>query len=243
MHTRHKRLARHTILCGIVRLNIGGREYVTSKSTLQMDPEGMLATMISGRVPSAKINDAYFIDRDPDLFCYVLEFLRTGHVELPNSEGSWRRLEREADFFMLPSLQQLIRSKLLQAEDDGRRFNIMMTANMIHAEMLELRKENMMTANGSITMSLIICLAFWQTFPLLLATKPPSHLLELASLPISSPSFRVASRTPFYCIRDHVRAMVVEDIEHFQEDARSLGILHPLPWLLIGNMPSSTPRK
>ena len=114
MHTRHKRLARHTILCGIVRLNIGGREYVTSKSTLQMDPEGMLATMISGRVPSAKINDAYFIDRDPDLFCYVLEFLRTGHVELPNSEGSWRRLEREADFFMLPSLQQLIRSKLLE---------------------------------------------------------------------------------------------------------------------------------
>ena len=45
------------------------------------------------------------------------------------------------------------------------------------------------------------------------------YLLELASLPVSSPSLRVASRTPFYCIRDHVRAMVVEDIEHFQEDA------------------------
>ena len=37
--------------------------------------------------------------------------------------------------------------------------------------------------------------------------------------------------------------IVVEDIEHFREDAHSLRILHPLPWLLIGNMPSSTPRK
>ena len=75
----------------MTHLNVGGREYVTSKSTLQKVPEGMLAIMISSQAPSGMVNGAYFIDRDPDLFAYAPEQLRTGTVELPNSPGTLRR--------------------------------------------------------------------------------------------------------------------------------------------------------
>lgn len=113
---KHRRLAKPTQACqrssNILRLNVGGREYVTSKSTVQQIPESMLATMFSSPVSSAMLDGAYFIDRDPDLFAYVLEHLRTGTVELPTAVDILRRLAQEADFFMLPTLQYDIRCRL-----------------------------------------------------------------------------------------------------------------------------------
>ena len=98
----------------VVRLNVGGREYITSTSTLQKVGDSMLARMIQSSIPSATQNGAYFIDRDPDLFAYILEYLRDGAVELPSSSEPLRRLEREASFFMLPGLESLVRSRLLE---------------------------------------------------------------------------------------------------------------------------------
>lgn len=99
-------------LANIIWLNVGGREYVTSKSTLQNISDSMLATLISTSLPSAMVNGAYFIDRDPDMFAYVLEYLRASSVELPCSAVILRQLEKEAEYFMLPGLLQQVRSKL-----------------------------------------------------------------------------------------------------------------------------------
>ncbi|CAE7855441.1 KCTD16 [Symbiodinium microadriaticum] len=82
----------------------------------------MLAKMFGSNLPSATIGGAYFIDRDGDLFRFVLSYLRDGAVELPSSFQELRRLEREASFFLLPGMLQLIRSKMSEVHLDVRLF-------------------------------------------------------------------------------------------------------------------------
>eukprot|EP00439_Symbiodinium_sp_Y106_P016820 s32_g2.t1 len=106
----------------VVRLNVGGLEYVTSLSTLRRVDCGMLAKMFESQIPSATTDGAYFIDRDGDLFHFVLSYLRDGVVELPSSIQELRRLEREANFFMLPGLLHLIRSKMSEVHLEVRLF-------------------------------------------------------------------------------------------------------------------------
>ena len=53
-----------------VKLNVGGKIYKTTLSTLRKDPNSMLSAMFSGR-HELKLDDedgAYFIDRDGKLF-------------------------------------------------------------------------------------------------------------------------------------------------------------------------------
>ncbi|CAE7444843.1 Kctd8 [Symbiodinium necroappetens] len=106
----------------VLRLNVGGKEYVTSLSTLRRVDSGMLAKMFGSNLPSATIGGAYFIDRDGDLFRFVLSYLRDGAVELPSSFQELRRLEREASFFLLPGMLQLIRSKMSEVHLEVRLF-------------------------------------------------------------------------------------------------------------------------
>jgi hypothetical protein len=80
-----------------VTLNVGGVLYATSRTTLTRYPNSMFAAMFSGRfnndhvdacedsapdTPSTGTNPAYFIDRDGALFSHVLNYLRTGTLQL-----------------------------------------------------------------------------------------------------------------------------------------------------------------
>ena len=52
-----------------VKLNVGGKIYKTTLSTLRKDPNSMLSAMFSGRHELKQDEDeAYFIDRDGKLF-------------------------------------------------------------------------------------------------------------------------------------------------------------------------------
>ena len=62
--------------------------------------------MFTSDLPPETFNGAYFIDRDGDLFAYVLEYLRTGAVELTDSIKIARRLQMEVDFFTLSNLEK-----------------------------------------------------------------------------------------------------------------------------------------
>ena len=67
----------------IVRLNVGGKKYSTTRSTLCSVPNSMLARMFSGSVVPTKLLDddgCFFIDRDGRLFNAVLKFLRTRDI-------------------------------------------------------------------------------------------------------------------------------------------------------------------
>ena len=61
-----------------IKLNVGGKIYKTTLDTLRKDPDSMLCAMFSGRFELKADEDdgAYFIDRDGELFRYVLKSLR-----------------------------------------------------------------------------------------------------------------------------------------------------------------------
>lgn len=93
----------------IIRLNVGGVLFTTLRSTLCSVPGSMLEAMFSGRFGSPSTRDetgAYFLDRDPTYFSFVLSYLRDprnrpsirpGH----NSSCSRLAILREFEYFGL----------------------------------------------------------------------------------------------------------------------------------------------
>ena len=73
-----------------IKLNVGGKIYKTTLDTLRKDPDSMLCAMFSGRfeLKADEEDGAYFIDRDAELFRYVMAsngkptFKRTVPVKL-----------------------------------------------------------------------------------------------------------------------------------------------------------------
>lgn len=87
----------------IVKLNVGGRSFMTRRSTLTSIPNTMLSQMFSGQLqPGEKVNDEYFIDRDGDLFVYILAYLR--NKSLPKGRHLLKQLLSEARYFCIQGL-------------------------------------------------------------------------------------------------------------------------------------------
>ncbi|XP_057316512.1 BTB/POZ domain-containing protein KCTD3-like [Hydractinia symbiolongicarpus] len=73
----------------IINLNVGGKRFATSRSTLTWIPESFFSCLLSGRISSMKDETgAYFIDRDPEAFAPILNFLRTKDFCLRNVDPS-----------------------------------------------------------------------------------------------------------------------------------------------------------
>jgi hypothetical protein len=61
----------------IVHLNVGGTRFSTSRITLTQICDSFFSSLLSGRIQSLKDEKgAIFIDRDPDLFRLILNYLR-----------------------------------------------------------------------------------------------------------------------------------------------------------------------
>uniref|UniRef100_A0A8D0GI73 Potassium channel regulator n=1 Tax=Sphenodon punctatus TaxID=8508 RepID=A0A8D0GI73_SPHPU len=93
----------------LVSLNVGGLKFTTRPATLQRFPESRLARMLSGSDREFRlVNGQFFIDRDGVLFSYILDFLRTLQLSLPSDFSDYQRLQREAGFYELYSLADLL---------------------------------------------------------------------------------------------------------------------------------------
>ncbi|EDO34594.1 predicted protein, partial [Nematostella vectensis] len=89
----------------IVNLNVGGYVYTTSYKTLTRCRDSMLGAMFSGRQNLARdTRGNFFIDRDGSLFRYILNFLRTSELCLPDSFDEFQQLSLEADFYQIEDL-------------------------------------------------------------------------------------------------------------------------------------------
>ena len=123
----------------IVHLNVGGQRFSTSRQTLTAIPDTFFTALLSGRIASQRDgisgnsrgeglgteNGAIFIDRDPDLFRPILNFLRNRNLSLStpafpigNDEASMRALLHEAEYYGIsPLVKQL--SLCLDLEKSG----------------------------------------------------------------------------------------------------------------------------
>ena len=96
----------------IIKLNIGGNYFTTSRATLCADKDSMLGVMFSGIHHVTKCDDgAYFIDADGTHFRYILNFLR-GKIkdtsQLPTDLLILHQMKVEANYFQVKGLENMI---------------------------------------------------------------------------------------------------------------------------------------
>ncbi|XP_072929793.1 BTB/POZ domain-containing protein KCTD3 [Epargyreus clarus] len=89
----------------IVNLNVGGTRFATSWQTLTWVPDTFFTALLSGRIPTVRDETgAIFIDRDPQLFGLILNFLRTRDIDL--NDVNIRALRHECDYFGITPLSR-----------------------------------------------------------------------------------------------------------------------------------------
>ena len=92
----------HVHFASTIKLNVGGQQFTTSLQTLTKDTGSMLHAMFSGRFDSKPAEDgSYFIDRDGTHFRYILNYLRTGRLLLPDEKLVREELLEEAEFYQI----------------------------------------------------------------------------------------------------------------------------------------------
>ena len=94
----------------VLSLNVGGYAYTTTLYTVSQFPESTLAKMLTSENETAAKDTRgnYFIDRDGALFKYVLNFLRTKKLILPEDFQEFEQLEIEAKFFAIKPLEEAV---------------------------------------------------------------------------------------------------------------------------------------
>ncbi|XP_042326970.1 BTB/POZ domain-containing protein KCTD11 [Sceloporus undulatus] len=118
---------------GLVTLNVGGKLYSTTLETLTRFPDSMLGAMFRGPQPALTDNCGnYFIDRDGKTFRHILNFLRFGHLDLPEGYSELSLLRAEADFYQIRPLLEALRQ--VETERWRQRTNA-----ILHAD-VDLRK-------------------------------------------------------------------------------------------------------
>jgi hypothetical protein len=96
----------------ILELNVGGVVYTTTRTTLMKQKGTLLCSLSSGKYNIMRDEQGrYFIDRDGNIFRYILNFLRSGYIgDLSRKE--LMLLRPEAEFYSIRSLLTIIDNKL-----------------------------------------------------------------------------------------------------------------------------------
>ncbi|KAJ8002860.1 hypothetical protein DPEC_G00163350 [Dallia pectoralis] len=95
-----------------VHIDVGGHMYTSSLGTLTKYPESRISRLFNGTEPIVldSLKQHYFIDRDGDIFRYILSFLRTCKLLLPEDFKDFPQLYEEARFYQLtPMVRELDR--------------------------------------------------------------------------------------------------------------------------------------
>ena len=109
-----------------IKINVGGRMFLTSLKTLRKEPESVLALMFSEKFNLKKEDDgSFFIDRDGTVFHHVLNYLRDGKILEDVIEDHEQQLQSEAEFYGLSGLKELVHNyKHVKLNVGGRDFVI-----------------------------------------------------------------------------------------------------------------------
>ena len=90
------------------RFNVGGAVFEVAVSTIQSQPEGLLAKMIDGRFPCGKDESgAFFVDRNPEFFNIVLDVHRDNKVYSLSPGVTRERVLAELEFYGLQDFERV----------------------------------------------------------------------------------------------------------------------------------------
>ncbi|CAL1582806.1 unnamed protein product [Knipowitschia caucasica] len=95
---------------GTITLNVGGFLYTAHRTTLSKHLGSFLEELANGKKPVQHTDSMGnpFIDRDGPVFRHVLNYLRTGELQLPDDFREAGLLRKEADFYRLSELVNLV---------------------------------------------------------------------------------------------------------------------------------------
>jgi len=104
----------------IIKINIGGVLYQTTKNTLSKDQNSMLASMFSGRHPIQPDENGYhFIDRDGKIFEYIIKFLRDDKINLDDvPKNIIKNIMDEAEYYNMTSLLTFLQKHITPEYDN-----------------------------------------------------------------------------------------------------------------------------
>jgi len=108
-------------MSNVIKLDVGGSLYKTTKDTLTKYQDSMLASMFSGRHPMQPDKNGYhFIDRDGKIFEYILKFLRDDNINLDDvPKNIIKNIMDEAEYYNIqPLLTFLEKEKHISREED-----------------------------------------------------------------------------------------------------------------------------
>lgn len=97
-----------------VHIDVGGHMYTSSLATLTKYPDSRISRLFNGTEPIVldSLKQHYFIDRDGEIFRYILSFLRTSKLLLPEDFKDFNLLYEEAKYYQLqPMIKELERWK------------------------------------------------------------------------------------------------------------------------------------
>lgn len=100
----------------VISFNVGGVKYLTSLSTLKAEPDNVLLKIGIGEIPSVKHKGYYFVDRNGSLFEHVLDYLRNVETWIPPGNVDLNALIREADFYLLFGMKEILEDHLAENE-------------------------------------------------------------------------------------------------------------------------------
>jgi hypothetical protein len=92
-----------------IKLDVGGTLFATNLTTLTSHKDSFFAGLFSGRWTLHKTSDdAIFIDRDPSVFRYILNYLRGQKIDFRDlSVEQLENLFEDAEYYQLPELRAL----------------------------------------------------------------------------------------------------------------------------------------
>ncbi|KAI7811968.1 putative BTB/POZ domain-containing protein kctd15-like [Triplophysa rosa] len=97
-----------------VHIDVGGHMYTSSLATLTKYPDSRISRLFNGTEPIVldSLKQHYFVDRDGEIFRYILSYLRTGKLLLPDDFKEFQLLYEEARYYQLtPMVKELDRWK------------------------------------------------------------------------------------------------------------------------------------
>ncbi|KAK3535669.1 hypothetical protein QTP70_019727 [Hemibagrus guttatus] len=97
-----------------VHIDVGGHMYTSSLATLTKYPDSRISRLFNGTEPIVldSLKQHYFIDRDGEIFRYILSYLRTSKLLLPEDFKEFQLLYEEARYYQLsPMVKELERWK------------------------------------------------------------------------------------------------------------------------------------